>query len=221
MLLGLARTSGADQRLFVCSSEGRGKPAALSPLNSQLQQWAHSSWAALSSLSPPISNAACHQGCRWPRESSSRPRLIKTAFSRRPRRCGVWDSRAAQRRPLTGAAAQSAHSAPWRGDTVFSSSPTGCHWCFWMGAQSHTCSLWWATHCPQPHATEGLAAMTGFSSSEARKGAQFLLSSVSALLPRVGILDSQQPYWYPALLCSSVLPSHLLNSPQESTQHVS
>lgn len=73
-------------------------------------------------------------------------------------------------------------------------------------------SLWWATHCPQPHATEGLAAMTGFSSSEARKGAQFLLSSVSALLPRVGILDSQQPYWYPCLallLCAAITSAEL------------
>lgn len=221
MLLGLARTSGADQRLFVCSSEGRGKPAALSPLNSQLQQWAHSSWAALSSLSPPISNAACHQGCRWPRESSSRPRLIKTAFSRRPRRCGVWDGRAAQRRPLTGAAAQSAHSAPWRGDTVFSSSPTGCHWCFWMGAQSHTAPCDGPRTALSPTPLRDWQQWLVFLPQKPGKEHSFYCHLSLLYCPELASLIHSNRTDTPALLCSSVLPSHLLNSPQESTQHVS
>lgn len=89
MLLGLARTSGTGHApLRACASKLGGKPAALCPLMPKPQQQVHSSWVAVSSLSPAISIAACHRGCRWPRESRSRPRVIKAASCRRPRRGG-------------------------------------------------------------------------------------------------------------------------------------
>lgn len=78
--LRLARTSGTGHTpLCARASERRGKPAASPPLLPKTRQRARSSWVTVSSLSPTISNAACHRGCRWPRESRSRPRLIKAA----------------------------------------------------------------------------------------------------------------------------------------------
>lgn len=65
------------------------------PLMPKPQQQVHSSWVAVSSLSPAISIAACHRGCRWPRESRSRPRVIKAASCRRPRRGGSRQAGAA------------------------------------------------------------------------------------------------------------------------------
>lgn len=58
---------GQDSRLFVCSSGRCGKPAALPPpyRPNPSGELTHSSWATVSSLSPPISDAACPQGCRW------------------------------------------------------------------------------------------------------------------------------------------------------------